>query len=221
MLPSRLMAVIERKRVTREQQPERAVFVASDGRRARLVRRAAFVTAFIAGLWLLSLGVGMLGFGSLPGVSAVKEQFDKVAGGPDAPRAEPSKRISTPTSRVSAQVEGRRVVTPTPTTRSVRSPRRAKVRPVASRPTPRPVQATTPQPVAAQTPVNPAARQRGWARDGSTAPPGQTRQAVPPPPPGTRGERRGQDPTAPPPVPPGQVKKAQEPPPPPTPPKKG
>lgn len=217
------MAVIERKRITREQEPERAVFVASDGRRARLVRRAAFVTAFIAGLWLIGLGVGMLGFGSLPGVSAVKEQFDKVAGSPDASPAEPSNRVSTPTSRVSAPVEARRVVIPTKT-RSVRSPQRAKVRPVASRgtprPTPRPVQATTPPPVAAQTPVNPAARQRGWARDGSTAPPGQTRQAVPPPPPGTRGERRGQDPTAPPPVPPGQVKKAQEPPPPPAPPTK-
>ena len=115
------MAVIERKRITREQEPERAVFVASDGRRARLVRRAAFVTAFIAGLWLIGLGVGMLGFGSLPGVSAVKEQFDKVAGSPDASRAEPSKRVSTPTSRVSAPVEARRVVTPT-RTRSVRSP---------------------------------------------------------------------------------------------------
>src|SRR5829696_6321120 len=110
------MAVIERHRVTREQQPERAVFVASDGRRARLVRRAAFATTFIAALWLISLGVGMLGFGSLPGVSVVKEQFDKVARRSDAPRAKPSKPVSTPPSRASAQVEGRRVVTPTPTT---------------------------------------------------------------------------------------------------------
>lgn len=212
------MAVIHRE--TQEHQPERAVFVASDGRRARLVRRAAFVTAFIACVWLISLGVGMLGFGSLPGVSVVKEQFDKVAGGSDAPRAKPAERVAPPTPRSPDPVEARRAVTP-PTTRSVRSQRGAKGRPVASRPTPRPIQATTPPPVAAQTPVNPAARQRGWARDGSTAPPGQIRQTVPPPPPGTRGERRGQDPTAPPPVPPGQVKKAQEPPPPPPPPKKG
>jgi hypothetical protein len=63
--------------------------------------------------------------------------------------------------------------------------------------------------------VNPATRQRGWARKGSTAPPGKVRQTVTPPPPAERGQHLGQDPEH---VPSGQQKKAEElllPPPPP------
>ena len=85
-----LMAVIERERLTTsEQAPERAIFVAADGRRARRLRGVGFVAAFLACLWVVGLAVGMLGFGSLPGVSLVKQPFDEIArGSSDAPRAE-------------------------------------------------------------------------------------------------------------------------------------
>jgi hypothetical protein len=207
------MTVLEREPATT--QPERAIFVASDGRRARLLRRAALVAALLAGLWVVGLGVGMLGFGSLPGVSVVKKQIDGIAGGSDAPDSKPANRVSQPTRQSSET----RNLAERSSRLPVRQQGRARTRPVASRPASRPV-AQTPAPPAAQTPVNPATRTRGWARTGATAPPGQARRAVEPPPPSERGQRRGQDPTAPPPVSPGQEKKAQLPPPPPQPPKK-
>ena len=77
------MTVLERERATT--QPEHAIFVASDGRRARLLRRAALAAAVLACLWVVGLGVGMLGFGSLPGVSVVKEQIGQIGGSSDAP----------------------------------------------------------------------------------------------------------------------------------------
>jgi len=212
------MAVVEQERVTTAQRPERAVFVASDGRRGRRLRRAGFAVALVACLWVVGLGVGMLGFGSLPGVSVVNEQIDEIAGGLAGSNAEPTEHAS-PSGRVSAPDESRRVAL-TSTSGEVRSQPRTATRRVASRPVSRPPVRVTPAPPTAQAPVNPATRQRGWSRRGSTAPPGKVRQTVPPPPPGTRGQRRGQDPTAPPPVPPGQEKKAQLPPPPPPPPKK-
>lgn len=200
------MTVLERERATT--QPEHAIFVASDGRRARLLRRAALAAAVLACLWVVGLGVGMLGFGSLPGVSVVKQQIGQIAGSSDAPDSKPASHVSQPTRN---PIETRRVAEQS-SSRPVRGPTRARTRPVA----PRPV-AQTPALPAAQTPVNPATRTRGWARRGAAAPPGQARKPVAPPPPGTRGQRRGQDPTAPPPVPPGQEKKAQLPPPPPPP----
>jgi hypothetical protein len=218
------MTVIEAKRVTSGQRPEQAIFVAPDGRRARRVRRAAFVAAFLACLWVVGLGVGMVGFGSLPGVSVVKEQIDGLAGGTDTPGAKRTadRAPATPDQEsVSTRIRSRGV-TAIPQGAVVRQRQRqrqrARSRPAASRPVSRPpLQATAPPP-AAQQPVNPAQRTRGWARSGETAPPGQTRKATPPPPPATRGQRRGQtQPTTPPPVPPGQEKKALLPPPPPLP----
>ena len=212
------MAVIERERVPTK--PERAVFVASDGRRARRLRRAGIALAFVACLWVVGLGVGMLGFDSLPGVSVVKEQIGGIVGVSDSSGSKPTQHVPR-SEQKSVPDESRRVVAPS-ADRAVRpQPQtRAGARPVASRPVARPPVRVTPAPPTAQAPVNPATRQRGWSRRGSTAPPGKVRQTVPPPPPGTRGQRRGQDPTAPPPVPRGQEKKALEPPPPPPPSKK-
>jgi hypothetical protein len=199
------MAVVEQEIPTR---PERAIFVASDGRRARLLRRAALVAAVLACLWVAGLGLGMLGFESLPGVSVVKEQIDGIGGGSGAPGSEPADKVS-PVARRATPAEPRPVpaVQATP---AVRSRARARTRPVTSKPASRPVRAA-PAPPAAQTPVNPATRERGWSRRGSTAPPGRVRKTLAPPP-ATRGQRRGQDPTAPRPVKPGQEKKALLPP---------
>jgi hypothetical protein len=212
------MAVIEQERVpTRSERP---VFVASDGRRARRLRRAGIALALVACLWVVGLGVGMLGFGSLPGVSVVKKQIDGIAGVSDSPGSQPTEHVSRREPK-SVPDEGRRVATPSASRMVGSQPqRRAGTRPGASRPVSRPPVRVAPAPPTAQAPVNPATRQRGWSRRGSTAPPGKVRQTVTPPPPSTRGQRRGQDPTAPPPVPPGQEKKAQTPPPPPPPPKK-
>ena len=200
------MAVIERERAP--SKPERAVFVASDGRRARRLRRAGFAAAFVACLWVVGLGVGMLGSGSLPGVSVVKEQLDEIVGTPDAHGSQPAeKNVSAPASRRSAPVAGNRLVARSSQV-AAQSP--ARTRRVRSRPAPRPpAQVATPPPPAAQAPVNPATRQRGWSRKGSTAPPGKVRQTVTPPPPATRGQRHGQDSTEPAHVPSGQQKKAE------------
>jgi hypothetical protein len=200
------MAVVERQRVPT--RPERAIFVAADGRRARLLRRAALVAALLACLWVVGLGLGMLGFGSLPGVSVVKEQIDGIGGGTGPQGSQPTDEVS-PATRRSTPAEPR-PVSAAQATPAVRSRARARTRPVTSRPVTRPDQATTAPPVA-QTPVNPATRERGWSRRGSTAPPGRVRKTLAPPP-ATRGQRRGQDPTAPRPVKPGQEKKAQLPP---------
>jgi hypothetical protein len=207
------MTVIERERVPT--RPERAIFVASDGRRARILRRASLAVALLACLWAVGLGLGMLGFGSLPGVSVVKEQIDGIGGsGARAPLSRPTDEVSPVVDRSTPAEQHRVSAAQATPARSARTP--ARTRPVRSRPAARPVRAA-PAPPAAQVPVNPATRERGWSRRGSTAPPGQVRKTVTPPPPATRGQHRGQDPTAPPPVAPGQEKKALLPPPPPPP----
>ncbi len=60
------------KPTLRMQPHDEAIFVAGDGRRARRLGRAALVASVLAGLWIVGLGIGMLGFGSLPGISLVK-----------------------------------------------------------------------------------------------------------------------------------------------------
>ena len=164
------MAVIEREQMTTsEQVPERAIFVAADGRRARRLRRVAFAAVFLACLWVVGLGVGMLGFGSLPGVSLVKQPLAEIAVARPTHRAPRTTRLRLRLDD-SSSLEARQVASAR-TSPAVRSQARARARrPVASRPVSRPpAQATAPPPVAQQ-PVNPAQRTRGWARSGQTAP---------------------------------------------------
>src|SRR5262245_6953712 len=54
--------------------PERPVFVTHDDRRARWLRRAAVAVTVLACAWLVALGLGVLGLGSLPGLSLVKAE---------------------------------------------------------------------------------------------------------------------------------------------------
>ncbi len=223
----RPMAVIERKRITSEQEPERAVFVAADGRRARLVRAARHSRPRSSPcLWLIGLGVGMLGFGSLPGVSA---REGTVRQDRRWPRCTARRAIGRGSPRLHRErrptVEARRVATPT-RTRSVRVPAASEgaTRRLAPHASPHASPRAGNDSAAGRRAdaVNPAARQRGWARRRQHRTAGPDEAGLPPPPPGTRGERRGQEPpTTPPPVPPGQVKKAQEPPPPPAAARKG
>jgi hypothetical protein len=213
------MALLETKPQPKTAPTDNPVFVAGDGRRARRLRNAAVIVGVLAALWIVGLGVGMLGFGSLPGVALVKgARADSrpaqapadgapVAGGAAARRLL-SADVGSIRSDSARRAGPRGSVNGSSTTRSARAARRAAHAP-----------AMTPTP----TPVNPAQRTRGWARKGYSAPRGQLRKAAPPPPPATsRGRRVGQTTTTPAPViPPGQVKKALDPPPPPPPPEKG
>jgi hypothetical protein len=212
------MAALETKREQTTLPADDAVFVARDGRRARRLRNTAVVMGVLAILWVVGLTVGMLGFGSLPGVALVKGV---------ASHAPPAEASALPAAErkvsrlLAADDTGGRHQARTSTTRrtaSVGVRHRSSTRKRSHR------SAATPPAANAQAPVSPAQRTRGWSRKGYSAPRGQVRKAAPPPPPTTsRGRRVGRQkplPAPPPPVSPGQAKKAAQPPPPPPPPKK-
>jgi hypothetical protein len=212
------MAALETKREQTTLPADDAVFVARDGRRARRLRNTAVVMGVLAILWVVGLTVGMLGFGSLPGVALVKGV---------ASHAPPAEASALPAAErevsrlLAADDTAGRHQARTSTTRrtaSVAVRHRSSTRKRSRRP------AATPPAANAQASVNPSQRTRGWSRRGYSAPRGQVRKAAPPPPPATsRGRRVGRQkplPAPPPSVSPGQVKKAAQPPPPPPPPKK-
>src|SRR5262245_26704184 len=78
------MVGLETKPRTRN-PADQPVFVAGDGRRARRLRNAAIVAGLLAVLWVVGLGIGLVGFGSLPGVGLVKGA--RADSRPDHPRA--------------------------------------------------------------------------------------------------------------------------------------
>ena len=214
------MTTLETKVEPATAQAHEAVFVAHNGRRARRLRNAAILIGVLAILWIVGLGVGMLGFGSLPGVGLVKGA--RADSRTPAPAPSVTARGATARSlaaearavrRISARIANAHAAATATAMRAARVSK-ASHRPVV-----------TPPAAATQTPVNPALRTRGWARKGYQAPRGQLRKAAPPPPPATsRGRQLGRTKlqAGPAPVvPPGQAKKAVEPPPPPPPPKKG
>jgi hypothetical protein len=197
--------------------PERAVFVTDDNRRARRLRRGAYVAASLACLWLVGLGLGMFGLGGLPGISLGKQNNAGAAVQPEPKSLELSRVARSLEPRSSGSASSRQ----NQRARAARS-RSARARARAARAVKPPVSIPPPvsnpaPPPPAQQPVNPGGRQRGWARKGSEAPPGQVRrtQPPPPPPPSSRGQHRGQNETTSKPPPPGQSKKTPPPPPPP------
>jgi hypothetical protein len=210
------MTTLETKVAKPTPDADNAVFVARDGRRARRLRNAAIAVGVLAILWVVGLGVGMIGFGALPGVPLVKGAEHHSASAqavvPAAGR-HASRVLAADVEVVQQQVKRTASVH---RAAAVVAKRRGAARRSARAP------AAIPPAAAVQTPVNPAARTRGWSRKGYAAPRGQLRKATPPPPPATsRGRRVGRQKsvaTPPPAVPPGQVKKAAQPPPPPPPP---
>ena len=212
------MATLEKPTLRMEPHDE-AIFVASDSRRARRLGRAAALTAFLAVLWVIGLGIGMIGFGHIPGVPFVKAS--RHAESPVTPAAVVPAAAARDAARALAEVSAARAVvrsaargtTPQAAPAAKRRGAAKKAALAAARP--------VAQPTAA---VNSAQRTRGWARKGNPAPSGQARRTVAQPPaaPATsKGRRVGQTATSPKPVvPPGQARKAVVPPPPP-PPKKG
>jgi hypothetical protein len=186
----------------REEAPTRAraeqpVFAATDGRRARRLRRAAAVVAGLACVWLVGLALGTGGFDglprvSVPGLDRIGVQREQQGERPrPAVRRAPAAVVdltrsrSTPSARAGARPAN---------SRSSRA-RTTPNRPANRRPVPRPPQPVTPQP------VPPPPVPQGWTRHGVTVPPGQARKAQPPPPPAPpgNGRRVGQQPTPPPP----------------------
>ena len=211
------MAALETKREQTTFPADDAVFVARDARRARRLRNAGVVVGVLAILWVVGLTVGMLGFGSLPGVALVKGVASHAP--PADASALPAAEREVSRLLAADDTAGRHQARTSTTRRtaSVGVRHRSSTRKRSHRP------AATP-PANAQVPVNPSQRMRGWSRKGYSAPRGQVRKAAPPPPPATsRGRRVGRQkplPAPPPPVSPGQAKKAAQPPPPPPPPKK-
>lgn len=204
------MEVKDTEPMTRVQPPERAVFVTDDDRRARRLRRGAILAALFACLWIVGLGVGMLGFGSLPGIPFVNGD-QKSSDRSDGKQPQPVARQDVASARQSQSSRAQ----------SAASRRRAGRAGGAGRPASRPAGrpagvGTTVSARPVLGPVNPAGRQRGWVRKGLPAPPGQLKKTAPPPPPRARGRRRGQTTTTTTtvPVPPGQAKKTPPPPPP-------
>jgi hypothetical protein len=206
------VTILETQEVAPAHAEERAVFVTDDDRRARRLRRIALAVTVVACLWLVALGLGMFGFGRLPGLPFVKNGGGELAKAPTRAStpgtadAGSLARLDTALAQNARRASGGVGQSANRTSRSRAS--RSVVQPIAAPPPAAP----------AQTPVNPGGRERGWARNGNTAPPGQVRKAQQPPPP-AHGKGKGQqkkDPALPPPpVPPGQAKKNQPPPPPP------
>jgi hypothetical protein len=209
------MTIIEREPAVRSapREPERPVFLAADGRRARRLRVVAFAVTVLAVLWLVALAAGTLGFGSLPGFS-VPQLANLGGGGTPPPGPGPAQRSEARGSaeRVAdATTRSGRVVT-ADSAESLSAPQRrgtiaspGKAKPVRPHPRrPAPAQPATPvqpaEPVQAPQAQAPPPPQTGRERRGLPAPPGQARKTEPAPPP--PGNRRGQDTTTPPPPPP-------------------
>lgn len=211
------MATLE-KPTLRMQPHDEAIFVAGDSRRARRLGRAVALTSFLAVLWVVGLGIGMVGFDSLPGVPFVKGSHARspvapVAEVPDAARDTARALLAAKSAAAAAS----RSQAASPAARNAAAARSRAAKKAAR------AAAATPGAAPPTAAVNPAQRTRGWSRKGNVAPPGQVRRTQPPPaPPATsKGRHVGQATTPPAPVvPPGQAKKALDPPPPP-PPKKG
>lgn len=204
---------------------ERPVFVAATNRRARGLRYAAVLALVLAGTWLAALAIGMLGFGRLPGVSLpLAGQNEQKASEPAAVtrRSSDSSAEIRATRAISRRVESTSRTTAVSATPHQRARRGATTEPITSHaPAAEPAsraQATQPATAAAPSPTAP---HTGWARRGTTAPPGQTTRLEAQPT-GTKAQppgqaRRAADTTTVPatpvttPEPPGQQKKTDEP----------
>jgi hypothetical protein len=202
----RPMTTIEHTPETVQPDSERPVFLAENGRRARILGIVAKVAFVVTALWLAALAAGMLGFGQLPGTS-IEQPFNRlISGGGDAPK-----------NQAPSADSGSDSVTASARERAARAQAIAARRSIAagagtSVSRSRPVRRAAPAAPAAQ-PVPPAAgqsavaqqpRQQGWTRQGYVAPPGQVRQAQPPAPkPGNGyGRVKKTTPITPPPPPP-------------------
>ena len=186
-------------------QPERPVFLAENGRRARILGIAAKLAVLVTVLWLAALAAGMLGFGHLPGTS-IEQPFSRlISGGEDASKNQaPSTDSASAAVTASARERAARAqaIAARQSTAAGTPARRPRTR------RPAPAQPTQPpQPAQGQAAVAQQPRQQGWTRRGYVAPPGRVRKAEPPAPVPTQpgkalGRVKKTTPITPPPPPP-------------------
>ena len=144
---------------------ERHVFASHDGRRQRFLRVAGIVAGALALAWLAALALALVGDSSLPVLPA-----------PAAMRDAPARAASAP-PRHSHAIR-RAASTPRPLQAGP-----ARVHPASAARAARTAAPAPPTPAAPVTPAAPAQTavtpQRGWARRGRTAPPGQAKRNDP------------------------------------------
>jgi hypothetical protein len=165
-------------RAARARPREQHVFVSRGGRRQRLLRAGGLGAGALALAWLTALGLAMAGSTRLPGLPA-PAAADATPARPASDTASASRSHTGVVSRrPSSAVASRPVQT--------RPSRGAAVEADATAPTaPTPVlPASRPAPAASFAPAAPPAQarvtpQQGWARNGWTAPPGQTKRNEP------------------------------------------
>ena len=212
------MATLE-KPTLRMQPHDEAIFVAGDGRRARRLGRAALVASVLAGLWIVGLGIGMLGFGSLPGVSLVKgsrveSPVAPVEGAPAAAARETARALLS-VKTAAAAIEVSRTSNRQRRSQDPRAEERGREEEDLSRrrdPAGSASAGRSREPGSANSRLG-AERQSGPSGPGPQGDGRRRRRRA------TAGASARRPPAAPPPAPPGQVRKALDPPPPP--PKKG
>src|SRR5215212_387957 len=160
---------------------ERPVFVATDDRRARRLRYAAALGLAMSCAWLVALAIGTLGVGRLPDLSLplVARGADKAPAIKDDVAA-PARALA-PAAAGRATSRAATTVTQRAAAVEVTQPRRPAV--AAEQKPAKKVHAAKPRTTtSAAIPPSPASApaatpKQGWARRGSTAPPGRTRQA--------------------------------------------
>jgi hypothetical protein len=192
------MTTIEHTPERVQPHPERPIFLAENGRRARILGIVAKVAAVVTVLWLAALAAGTLGFGHLPGTSLEQPFARLIGGGGDAPKKQAP---ATDSASVTASgLEQRSAVT---RTQAALARRRALARTAAVRAR-SPLHPAPGQPAAGQSVIAQQPRQQGWTRQGYVAPPGQIRKALTPaPPPGNAYGQAKKTTPPPPPPPPG------------------
>ncbi len=162
----------------RGSEPEQAIFVTTDKRRSRFLKRGALVASVLASLWLVGLGIGMLGLGSLPSVSFPISALNRDGGQPKDKRADDAARRPPQSTADADAVRRTSGGSPTSATPALRADRRSRSNGRASAPgirTRSTAPPVVPGPTAQAQSTTPAP---GLARRGLTLPPGQEKKAT-------------------------------------------
>jgi len=198
------MTTIEHAPETLQPAPERPVFLAESGRRARILGIAAKVAFVVTVLWLAALAAGTLGFGHLPGTS-VKQPFSRLINGSGDAAKKQAPATDSASVTAAARAQSARAQAILADRRAVARTAAAQAR-LAQAARQAAVSAPAVQPPAGQAAVAQQPRQQGWVRRGYVLPPGRLRtvqpQPLPPAQPGNGYGRAKKTALLPPPPPP-------------------
>jgi hypothetical protein len=176
------MGILESDGLPGLRAQERHVFVSHDGRRQRVLRIVGMVAGVLALAWLAALGLALGGGTSLPLLRAPGAKQDAPK---HAASAQP--RHSHAIRQATAHPHAR-PLRPEPATLHDSAAPPAAPAPALGTTRPAPAVPVTPAVPVQPTPVT---TQRGWARRGWTAPPGQAIRSAPTP----RGRGHSKNPT--------------------------